>query len=61
MPTLEQLMGDSQTYSFSTRAFGEFGIRELTIYSNGVVVKAAVNTSTLEAFLDDLLAWSESN
>ena len=59
MPTIEQLVGPIQTYTFSIGAFGDFGIHEFTIYSNGVVVTAAVSTVTLEAFVDDLLAWAK--
>jgi hypothetical protein len=60
MPTLEQLVAPPQTFTFSTGAFGDFGIHELSIYSNGVIVAAAVSTLTLEAFLADLLRWAAS-
>src|SRR6266850_407614 len=60
VPTLEQLVAHNQTYTFSIGAFGEYGIHDLTIYSNGIIITAGVNTSVIEAMMADLFAWAES-
>jgi hypothetical protein len=46
--------------TFSVGKFQDVQINELSIYSDGLIVSSPSSTDILDAFIDDLLSWAES-
>ena len=56
-PSVEELSRGA--FSFSLGKFGDVQINELQIFPDGIIVSARAPTGVLDAFISDLLSWSE--
>jgi len=61
IPTLNDLTEPRDYIGFRVGKFADSQIEELRIYSDGFLVEARSNSNILDAFIDDLVEWSEKD
>jgi hypothetical protein len=56
-PSLENLVKNER--QFGVGKFGDIGIQQFSIYGDGVIATSGSDTDKIDAFVDDILAWSK--
>ncbi|MEJ0093781.1 MAG: hypothetical protein WDN46_10160 [Methylocella sp.] len=58
VPSLDKLSEPTQTFGMGK--FMNAQIEDLSIYNDGIIINSRSDTDLLDAFLSDLLAWSDA-
>jgi hypothetical protein len=58
-PSVEDLARDPTSFSFSMGKFQDVQINEFQVYPDGLIASARAPTELVDAFVSDLLSWSE--
>jgi hypothetical protein len=56
-PTAQELIGRPEYFGFGMGKFEDFGISELRIYRDGIIVESSSNSRLVDAFIDDFYTW----